>query len=374
MKEQVKVLIIGMSPTKGGIEMMLMQLFRRTDRDRVAFDFLTFCPKCVFEDEIKQAGGQVFHITRRGVNPVKNRRELIAFYESHRDVYDYIWYHLSSASNCAPIVLAHKYTTAKTICHSHGTSFDSSPLFRPIHLFLDRLNHPALMRSTDYCFACSKAAGEWLFKGDASDVKIIRNGIETERFRFNEDVRREIRQELKADNMTVLGHAGRFCEAKNQLFLLDVFAAYHKLHQNSRLALAGEGEMLQDAKAKAQTLGIQDHVRFLGFRDDFPKLLQAFDVFVMPSLYEGLPISAVEAQAAGCPCVLADTITSETAVTDIVRFLSLRAPAKEWADQIQSSITENKDRASYADAVRAAGYDASDTTAEILRFFCGGDM
>ncbi len=371
MQKATKVLIIGMSPVKGGIEMLLMQFFRNIDRSQVEFDFLTFCDKCAFEEEILSAGSQVFHITRRGENPLKNRKELIAFYKAHTDAYDYIWYHLSSASNCAPVVLARKYTTAKIICHSHGTSFDSRSIFRPVHLLLDKLNYPALMRSTDYCFACSEAAGKWLFKDTNREIKLVRNGVPIEKFRFNPAIRACLRQELQVEDAIVIGHAGRFCAAKNQNFILDVFDAYHRLEPKAVLLLAGEGETKSAMEDKARILGLESSVHFLGFREDFNKLLQAFDLFLMPSLYEGLPISAVEAQTSGLPCLLSDTITKETAVTDLTAFLSLDDSADLWAQRIQKMTEGLNDRERYAQIVRDAGYDARETISDIAHFFCG---
>lgn len=371
MPKAIKVLIIGMSPIKGGIEMLLMQFFRSIDRSRVQFDFLTFCEKCVFEEEILAAGSQVFHVTRRGENPIQNRKELVAFYKAHPNTYDYIWYHLSSASNCAPVVLARKYTTAKIICHSHGTSFDSSALFRPVHLLLDRINYPRLMRSTDYCFACSKAAGKWLFKGTDREIKLIRNGVQIEKFRFNPSVRVGLRKELQAEDAVIIGHAGRFCAAKNQSFIIDIFAEYHRAEPNSILVLVGEGETKTAMEEKVRTLGLESAVHFLGFREDFYALLQAFDLFLMPSLYEGLPISAVEAQTAGLPCLLADTITEETAVTDLTEFLSLNDSAALWAQKIQKMLAKSVSREQYAQIVRDAGYDAKDTISDVAEFFCG---
>lgn len=371
MQKPIKVLIIGMSPIKGGIEMLLIQFFRGIDRNRVQFDFLTFCEKCAFEEEILAAGSQVFHVTRRGENPIQNRRELVAFYKAHPNTYDYIWYHLSSASNCVPVVLARKYTTAKIICHSHGTAFESRSLFRPIHLALDKINYPKLMKSTDYCFACSEAAGKWLFKETDREIKLIRNGVRIENFRFDSSARADLRKELQAEDAVIIGHAGRFCAAKNQSLIIDVFAEYHRLEPNSVLVLAGEGETKAAMEEKVRGLGLESAVRFLGFRDDFNALLQAFDLFLMPSLYEGLPLSAIEAQTSGLPCLLADTVPQETAVTDLVEFLSLEDSVTLWAQKMQAMLEKTISRDGYAQLVRDAGYDAEDTISDVAEFFCG---
>ncbi len=369
MQKATKVLIIGMSPVKGGIEMLLMQFFRNIDRSQVEFDFLTFCDKCAFEEEILSAGSQVFHITRRGENPLKNRKELIAFYKAHTDAYDYIWYHLSSASNCAPVVLARKYTTAKIICHSHGTSFESRAILRPVHLLLDKLNYPALMRSTDYCFACSEAAGKWLFKNTDKDIKLVRNGVNIEKFRFDAPVREQMRSIFHAQDSIVVGHAGRFCTVKNQSFIIDAFAALHRAVPKSVLLLAGEGETKSAMEEKVRTLGLEKCVHFLGFRDDFDRLVQAFDVFLMPSLCEGLPLSAIEAQTSGAFCLFSQGVPQETAITDLASFLSLEEPAELWAKKMQEITAKPIDRSQYAQIVQDAGYDAQETISDIADFF-----
>lgn len=367
----VRVLVIGMSPQKGGIESLLMHFFRNTDREKVQFSLLTFCPKCVYESEIQSFGIPVYHITRRGVNPIKNYTELTEFYKAHAEEYDFIWYHLSSASNCLPVTLAKKYTNAKIICHSHGTAFESNPLVRPIHSVLDKINYPKLMRATDICFACSQAAGKWLFKNTDKPIHIVRNGTDTSQFRFNAEKRAAIRESLGIfASQPVLGHAGRFCEAKNHTFLLEIFCELCRDLPDCILLLAGEGELQTAMEEKAKALGISQKVRFLGFRSDFADLLQGMDLFCMPSLYEGLPLTVVEAQAAGVPCLLSDTIPKECAITDIVSFLSLEQSAAAWAKEIQTLLTRNLERARYADCVKNKGYDIFDTVAEVTDYFC----
>ncbi len=370
MNKPVSVLIIGMAPIVGGIETLLISLFRSIDKEKVHFDFLTFCDKCAFEEEIVSAGSKVYHATRRGENPIKNKKELTAFFKEHPHDFDYVWYHLSSASNCLPIVLAKRYTDAKVICHSHSTSLESSPLFRPLHLFLDKMQTPKLLRCTDYCFACSTAAGKWLFKDTDKPIHLLNNGVNLEKFRYNPEVREKLRREFNlAPTTKVIGHAGRFCAVKNHAFLLDAFACFYKNNPDSVLLLAGVGETLEEMKAKAKALGIEDAVRFLGFRSDCNELLQAFDLFILPSLFEGMPITAIEAQASGLPCLLADTITEKAAITDAVRFMPLDAPLEQWAEAMEALLSVQQDRAACAVQVKAAGYDFQDTAEKVQNFF-----
>lgn len=369
LNNSVRVLVIGMSPQKGGIETMLMNFFRNTDKEKVQYSLLTFCSECVYESEIQSFGIPVYHITRRGVNPIKNYTELTEFYKAHAEEYDFIWYHLSSASNCLPVTLAKKYTNAKIICHSHGTSFDSRALFRPIHLLFDKINNPKLLKCTDFCFACSQAAGDWLFKGSDKPITVIKNGIPIEKYRYSEETRNRVRSEMQLQDSFVIGHAGRFCEAKNQPFIVDVFNAFQKAYPNTVLLLAGEGETQTAVREQVKRLGLTNKVRFLGFRDDFATLLQAFDLFLMPSLYEGLPISAIEAQTAGVPCLLADTITQETAITDLVNFMSLEDAPERWAERIAAIQKKTIERSQYATIVSDAGYSDEQTVDDVVDFF-----
>ena len=370
MKKPIHVLIIGMSDITGGVETLLFSIFKNIDRETIRFDFMTFSQKCAFEDELVAGGAEVFHITRRRESPSRHKQELIDFFKSHPTDYDYVWFHLCSASNSLPIVLAKKYTNAITVCHSHCTSFDSNPILRPVHMLLGKLNEPKFFASTDVCYGCSKAAWDYLFKGSGKPVHLLDNGIDLNKFKFKPEIRESLRKEMHiSPETTVIGHAGRFCATKNQSFLIDIFKAFHDKHCDSVLLLAGTGETLEEMKQKAVDLGLQDAIQFLGFRSDFNDLLQAFDLFLMPSLFEGLPITAVEAQTAGVPCLLADTITSETAITDIVQFASLEQPISSWVDSMENLLSMHQDRISYVLKVKEAGYDFMDTVKNVTDFF-----
>ena len=210
-----------------------------------------------------------------------------------------------------------------------------------------------------------------MFKNTDKPIHIVRNGTDTSQFRFNAEKRAAIRESLGIfASQPVLGHAGRFCEAKNHTFLLEIFCEVCRDLPDCILLLAGEGELQTAMEEKAKALGISQKVRFLGFRSDFADLLQGMDLFCMPSLYEGLPLTVVEAQAAGVPCLLSDTIPKECAITDIVSFLSLEQSAAAWAKEIQTLLTRNLERARYADCVKNKGYDIFDTVAEVTDYFC----
>lgn len=373
MNEKINALVIGMAPQSGGIEAFLINTFRNINQEKVRLDFLTFYPHCAFEDEILSAGSNIFHITRRGVNPIKNKIELKKFFKAHADAYDYVWYHISSPSNIVPIVLAKKYTNAKTIVHCHGTAFESRAIFKPLHLFFSKINFGKMKKNTDYCFACSGKAGDYLFKGKCGDVKIIKNGISTESCKFNESIRNQVRNELGISaEAVVIGNVGRLCQIKNQEFLIECFAAYKKTNGASVLVIAGDGELKNTLVSKVKGLGLEACVKFLGFRNDLNRLLQAFDLFALTSFNEGFPLSVIEAQTAGLHCLISDSVTREVAITDLVDYMPISLEPEKWADKIAllaNRKLSSAERAAYSEAVKLSGYDTVDTAAAVEDFF-----
>lgn len=189
------------------------------------------------------------------------------------------------------------------------------------------------MFATDY-MCCSELAGRWLFGNkeyDKGNVYLLNNAIDLDKFKYDEEKRKEKRKELNIEDSTlVIGHVGRFVEQKNHRFLIDIFNEVHKQKENSILLLAGQGPLMEEMKEKVKILGIEDSVKFLGQRNDINELYQAFDVFCLPSLYEGLPVVGVEAQATGLLCIFSDDMTKEIKVLDTTEFLSLKQSAEEW--------------------------------------------
>ena len=203
----------------------------------------------------------------------------------------------------------------------------------------------------------------------AGRVTVLPNGIPLREFAFDQEIRQGVRAEWQAGDTTlVMGHVGRFTAQKNHDFLLDVFAELHREQPNSILVLAGIGELQQAARQKAEELGLAEAVRFLGFRSDVARLLQGMDVFVMPSLYEGFPVTAVEAQAAGLPCVFSDTITREAKILEAVEYLPLDAPLQRWADAILGLAGTTQRDACYQELARK-GYDVKTMAERLLRIY-----
>ena len=199
------------------------------------------------------------------------------------------------------------------------------------------------------------------------NITTINNGIETDRFSFSPEVREAVRKELGLGDALVLGHVGRFAPQKNHAFLLDIFHQVHEKNHNAVLLLAGTGPLEDTVKRKAEQLGLMDHVRFLGVRPDVNRILQAVDVFVLPSLYEGLSIAAVEVQAAGVPCIISDAVPKACALTDLVEFVPLEASPAHWADVILQRCAS--DRTDRSEEIRSAGYDIQSTADWLQDFY-----
>ncbi|MEG1297188.1 MAG: glycosyltransferase, partial [Niameybacter sp.] len=222
---------------------------------------------------------------------------------------------------------AYKQHIPRIICHAHNSSMDLD-LKAPVRWYW---KHACRKYITDQ-FACSTTAANWMYgrKKAARSIQ-MNNAIDTEKFRFNPDTRETIRQQLHLENNFVIGHVGRFYKQKNHEFLIRIFSEVYKAEKRSRLLLVGTGELQEKIEAQIKDLGIQDQVIFLGNRDDVHDVLQAFDVLLFPSLFEGLPVVMVEAQASGVRCVVSDRITRETVITPLVEVLSLEDTPQNWA-------------------------------------------
>ncbi len=370
---QIHTLIVGLSPETGGIETFLIQVLRGMNSDRFQFDILTFCPRCAYEDELEALGCKVFHAIRRGRNPIRNYLEQYRFFSQNSNKYDYVWLHLCSASDLNTILLAKRHTQAKVVCHSHSTSYESKGgLVHRLHQFLHEKNRRRLVANTDIFLSCSQQAGLWLY-GDIGDkLTIIPNGINTSEYRFSVETREKMRQSLSMQDKIVIGHVGRLTEVKNQTYLIDIFAAFYRKHKDAVLVIVGTGEMEEDLRDKVSMLSLTENIKFMGFRQDVPEFMQAFDVFILPSLSEGLGIVLIEAQASGLPCVVSDMVPKEVAVTNLVHFCSIKKSPDIWVNEIESALKQSRELPEYLENVIESGYSAQ-TTIERLSNVLGGN-
>lgn len=358
-KEPIRILHIVTYMSRGGLETMIMNVFRSIDRDQVQFDFMVHREfRSDYDDEIEALGGRIYRLPR--LNPLSPgyRRALRTFFREHPE-YRIVHCHQDCLS-AIPLAAAKKAGVPVRIAHSHTTSQDKN-----LKYLLKRYYMTKIPASATHFFACSRAAGEWMFPGQP--VQVVNNGIDTAQFAFSPQVRSDVRRELGLQDQLVLGHVGRFFYPKNHSFLIDIFREVHALRPDAVLLLAGDGQLEKPIREKVHALGLDGAVRFLGLRADSNRLYQAMDVFVMPSLYEGFGIAAMEAQAAGLRCVLADTIPPECKVIDSVLFRSLNAGPEVWAE---AALRDTAcDRAGSADIVKAAGYDIQAAAAWLQDFY-----
>lgn len=318
---------------RAGIETMLMNYYRHIDREKVQFDFLCNKRKAgAYDDEIKKMGGRIYHTP--GLNPARYPRYLKYMEELFKKNH----YHIIEAHNDAMGVYA--LYAAKInhipvrIFHAHSTSIPKDWKL-PIK-FVCKVLLPA---NTNQHFSCSVAAGRYYFGSKAiNNYELIPNAIEVGRFVFNKKSRDFIRKQYGLVGRHIVGHVGRFMAEKNHTFLIDIFAEIEKRDPLAILVLLGDGELLEKIKKKVKRKGLQDKVFFIGNVGNANEWYNVFDVFVLPSLWEGLPVVGVEAQANDLPCIFSDSVTKEIAIAQRVEFIPLKSSTFQWAEAIMSSF------------------------------------
>lgn len=326
MPEPIRVAHVMGKMVGGGLEAVVMNYYRHIDRSKVQFDFIvdedsTLVPR----EEIESLGGRVFTVPPYQ-RVVAYQRALVRLFREQG--WEIVQSH-ENALSVFPLCAAKRAGVPVRIAHSHSTAGPGEPARNAVKWVLRRF---ANVYPT-HRMACSRHAGEWLF-GKRADFEILYNAIELDRFLFDSRVRAETRDELGIpEGALVIGHIGRFVAQKNQGFLLEAFNRVMQDGTSSVLVLAGDGPLRSEMEGRAKSLGIAGSVRFLGQRDDANRLYQAFDVFCLPSLYEGLGIVAVEAQAAGLSCLLSIEVPREADVTGAVRFLPID-DVRAWADAL----------------------------------------
>lgn len=367
MSEPIRVLQVFAQMNRGGAETMIMNLYRNIDRTKVQFDFIVHTnEKCAFDDEIMSLGGHIYRVPRyTGKNHFQYKKAWQEFFKKHPE-YKIIHGHVRSTASIY-LKIAKKYGLT-TIAHSHNTSSGTG-----FSAAVKNLMQYPIRYTADHLFACSMSAGKWLFGEKAlkkENFHILKNAIDTKKFIFNKSIRAEKRQELQVGNRFLIGHVGRFHPQKNHDFLVNVFKEIHDRNKNAVLLLVGDGELRESIKNKVDDLGLTDNVIFTGVRSDVPELFQAMDVFLFPSNYEGLGIVVVEAQAAGLPCVVADTIPVEAFISDLVTELSLTQSKIDWAMSVLEHVNEKEyERPNTMNLIKNKGYDILDTSKKIEQFY-----
>lgn len=338
--EPIRILHVLGTLNLGGAESRVMDLYRNIDRSRLQFDFLIHHKEQQhYEEEVKALGGRVYRLPRfKGYNYFSYRRAVKLFFRQHTEFHAVHGHMTSTAGIYLP--LAKKQGVGMTIAHARSAGVDKGLKGKITQLFRRNLKN-----KTDYCFSCSALAGEAVFGKEAMEqgrVQILPNAIEASKYVFHQETRNKIRKELGIHNQLVIGHVGRFSFMKNHRQLLEVFQEYEKENPDTLLLLLGQGECMEEIRQLVKEKKLSDKVIFAGNKKNVNDYYQAMDCFVFPSLFEGLPGSVVEAQTAGLPCLISDTITQEVVLTPLVKSLSPQKSAGEWKEALVKLLQEKR--------------------------------
>lgn len=351
-----KILVYGMTDNKGGIESYIMSLYRNTQKEKIQFDFVVDFPAMAFSEEVLANGSQIYYIPSKSSAPIKHLRAFKKILKEHPE-YEAVYFNVLNAG-AAYTMSAVKSMKRKVYVHSHNSCDEN--------MRLHRLFKPLLLRYADKKLACSVGAAEYMF-GSREDVLVVNNAIDLDQFIFSQEKRDKKRAEFALEEHTfAVFHAGRMAYAKNPLFLIEIFSEIVKKFPDSVLLYAGTGIMEVQVKELAQNLGVSQKVRFLGMRDDVPEIYQAADVFLLPSLFEGLPVVLVEAQAAGLQTFTSENVSRDAGLTDCLSFISLEKSAACWADAILAA--KDAPRQNMKTEMEAAGYSAENEMKRVQEF------
>ncbi|MBU5428789.1 glycosyltransferase [Kineothrix sp. MSJ-39] len=356
-----RILVIGLTERMGGVETFIYNSTIFSDREKYEYDFLVHgTDHCVFENEILQFYNNerhIYFVEKIKKNPIKWLKDMLTFYQTNGSKYDYIHIQTGAASEIVYVFPFCFFYGIKVIVHSHngnGYSPFINAVFRPI------VNWVAYEK-----IACSVEAAKWLFGLDIKKVKILNNGIDTKKFSYNEQSRKKIRREYHILDELVIGHIGRFSEQKNHEKIIAIFREIKKRIENAKLILVGTGEKIDEIKELVKKIGYEKSIIFAGKQMNTEEYYSAFDVFLMPSLYEGLPIVGIEAQSMGLQCYFSNTIDKQILITDRAKIVSLDATDKEWADIICNNLISLNDREKYPAIVDQRGYSIRNTIKEL---------
>lgn len=363
MEQPIRILQVFASLDRGGAETMIMNLYRKIDKTKVQFDFIVNenQKKYDYESEIIRLGGRVFYVPRCKIsnylfykrtwrNLLNEHPEWNIIHGHHTSV---AFIYLSVAKSLDKVTIAHSHTAGR------GSKMKS---------MLKVVARYPLRHIANYLFACSDLAAKWMFGKYSTSTQILNNSIDGQRYIFSIEKRQCKRKELNIEDKFVIGHIGNFSNVKNYPFILDVFKSILKQNNNSILMLIGKDKNDPEVENKVKNLGFDSHVIFTGVRADIPELLQAMDVFLMPSLYEGLPVTLIEAQASGLKCIISDNITHEVKITNQVEFVSLNKSSDYWADQVLKYSSGYERRNVFKD-ISDAGYDISENAKRMENFY-----
>lgn len=332
-----KILFVGFGEEYGGVEQLVFSLCDSTFKDKYEFDFLSYyhIPE-ITREKILHLNSNWYYVTRYSKNLFRFFKEIFSFYISHPE-YKIVYCNANHASMIMytlPLWFSRKI---KIVFHSHVREADNK--------FLHKLFRILVNWRCDLRIACSGQAAEWMY-GKNKNVQIVYNGIDIERFKYDEETRKKLRNQYGLNNRLVIGHVGRLTPVKNHLFLIDVFNEILRINPNAFLVLIGDGELYDEIKARINQLALDANVLMLAFQTDIHKFYQMMDMFILPSIAEGFGLSGIEALTSGVSTFYSDGIPNEFDIKEFIHYISLDKTAREWAEEIMR-VGINKDRTAY---------------------------
>lgn len=367
-----KVLVFGMTENPGGVESFLMNNYRNINSHKIHFDFLcNTINKIAFEDEILKNNSRIFNIYPRRKDPFRFRKELNDFFRKHANEYNCVWINLNTLVNIDYLKVAKKYGIKRIIVHSHNSRNMDTGFKGYITQKLHNLHKRQLQKyATDY-WACSSFAAKWFYTNDLlKKVKIIKNAIDVNNFSFNEKKRQSLRQKLHLENNLVIGNVGRLHFQKNQMFILDVLSYLVKLNPKVKLVLVGQGPDKEKLENRVNELNLQKYIIFAGVQDDIQEWLSTFDLFIFPSLFEGLGIAGLEAEANGLSIYASDkVIPQELKINSNFKFLDLGKGPQFWAQQIEKLNFERENQEAIEKNFQNSGYSIESSVQKLEKYF-----
>lgn len=358
----IKVLVIGYSNNKGGVETFIKNVFTNMNRDNMEFHFTTSQPIGNNYEVLLESGAIIHDVIENRHNPIKYYKFWTKFFKENK--FDVIYYNTCDIVSIDMLIFAKKAGVNTRIIHSHSSGIQFE--LNAFHKIEERCSRRMLKKYVTNFWACSDVAGRWMFGN--RKYKIIKNGINLERFHFNETLRNKKRQEFKlTDEDKVIVLVGRIEDVKDPLRALNIIEQYSLIRKNIKLFYVGTGVLEDTLKNEISNKNL-NNVSVLGSRDDVAEIMMASDVFLMTSKFEGLPFVLVEAQATGLPCVVIDNVSSESKITDLVEFVEKDADLDIWASKLDAALSRKIDREDYSAIVANEGFDIRNTAKMIEDF------
>lgn len=370
-----KVLVCGLANKKdqGGIESMVLNYYKRLDKNKLHFDFICNSDKyeIAYADQFEKMGSKIYYTVKRGSHPMKYYRQLNRLFSKISSIYDCIWFNTSDLANIIYLKLAKKYHIKKIIVHSHNSHLIVRGLKGTVYLNLHKIHKKNIKKyATDY-WACSKEASNWMFPSNIKS-QIIENAIDLKKTSFSSKKREEIKNKYALRNTFVIGNVGRLNFQKNQEFLIRIASELKKKKINYKVVIVGQGEEKENLEGQIKKMHLSSHVMLVGQQSDMQAWYSAFDLFLFPSRFEGLSVSLLEAQANGVPILASDKVSpKEIKINNNIGFMSLSKSSKYWANEIVEKYLTSK-RESESDIrnnFRIRGYDIDVEAAKLENRF-----